>query len=172
MVARRSTNLISGGKKTEGSLEDYSDLELTRLACNSAKVAWDILYLRYWDFLWWFVCERLKLPRELEGATANYSNSDENEGKTEEISGAPHDSKTFGSVGRRGLKAKAITAEELVHEVYDLMWRKKKFCSYRGSAEFKWWYATVVTKIFIDLHRRERKAYPPGTRVSLEEEED
>jgi DNA-directed RNA polymerase specialized sigma24 family protein len=100
------------------------------------------LYCRYWDFLWWFARERLKLPQELHGNR------------------------------QQGLSGQAMTAEQFVNEVYVIMWDKKKLCSYKGTAQFRWWYAAVAQTVYSDLLRQKRRENPPGIPVLLDEEED
>ncbi len=118
------------------------DPELAHLACQGTREAWQVLYLRYKDFLWWFARERLKLPQEL------------------------------GASGQRGVRGNAITAEQFMNEVYIIMWDKKKLCSYKGTAQFRWWYEEVAQTIYSDLLRQKRKENPPGIPVPLDEEED
>jgi DNA-directed RNA polymerase specialized sigma24 family protein len=123
-------------------LEDFSDRELAHLACQGTQEAWQVLYLRYFEFLLSFARKQLKLSQELRG------------GRQQELSG------------------RAITAEQFVNEVYIVMWDKKKLCSYKGTARFRWWYETVAQTIYSDLLRQKRREIPPGIPVALDGEDD
>jgi len=117
---------------------DRTDGELARIACLQSKEAWDLLYLRHWDFLNWLATQRLRLP---------------------------HESGSQG--GTRGIRSHDVTVEQFASEVYIRVWEKRKLCSYEERAEFRWWYALVVKNILEDLRREEGRIGPPGERVPL-----
>lgn len=122
--------------------QDRTDGELARTACLQSKEAWDLLYLRYWDFLNWLATQRFRLPYE-SGSRA----------------------------GAREIRGQDVTVEQLASEVYIRVWEKRKLCSYEERAEFRWWYALVVKNILEDLRREEGRIGPPGDRVPLMRED-
>lgn len=119
---------------------EYSDSELTDLARLGSKAAWDTLYLRYKDFLWWLASRCLGLPTEL------------NRGKA------------------RAIEGRAVSAEQLMSEVYVRVWDGKRLSSYEGRGKFRSWYTTVVRNILNDVVREERLELPAGTSVPFESE--
>jgi DNA-directed RNA polymerase specialized sigma24 family protein len=145
-MVRKRTVRPSTNKGSHESLAthtgDRTDGELARTACLSSKEAWDLLFLRYWDFLNWLATHRLRLPYE----TRSYD-------------------------GMSEIRGRDVTVEQLASEVYIRVWEKRKLCSYEERAEFRWWYALVVRNILEDLRREEGRIGPPGERVPLMREE-
>jgi hypothetical protein len=143
--------------------EELSDAELARRACLQSKEAWDILYLRHWDFLYWQASQRLGLPSELSGSRRTPMRGNREDEKEEDLrsrKGVPY--------GRAfSLRVQDITVEQFVSEVYIQIWEKRKLCSYEERAEFRWWYAVVVKNILEDLRRQQRRSGPSGQRVPL-----
>lgn len=140
-AARPSSNKgIHGSPATH--TDDRTDGELARIACLNSKEAWDLLFLRYWDFLNWLATQRLRLPYE-----------------------------TKSQGGMQEIRRQDVTVEQLASEVYIRVWEKRKLCSYEERAEFRWWYALVIKNILEDLRREEGRIGPPGERVPLMRED-
>src|SRR5215471_4564949 len=59
----RQSSSTKRGKHVGPRTEELPDAELARRACLQSKEAWDILYLRYWDFLYDLASGKQKLPR-------------------------------------------------------------------------------------------------------------
>jgi DNA-directed RNA polymerase specialized sigma24 family protein len=145
-MVRKSAARPSSNKGVYGSSAsppgDRTDGELARIACLNSREAWELLFLRYWDFLNWLATQRFRLRSE-----------------------------TRAHGGRLEIRGQDITVEQLASEVYIRVWEKRKLCSYEERAEFRWWYSLVIKNILEDLRREERRIGPPGERVPLMREE-